>query len=328
MPDLIASYSTNAWRVGLWVLAVVLLAWRAWSAQRRLIGIGIVWWMLGILPVLALQTFTYRHYLYPALPGLALALCCTAECVVMRVARLVRPEGRPERVLAIVLSASVLLYAVQAERRIHARLAARVAGSSLALDPVLRRQEVAQHAIASMRSFLGPGNAKIAVLSPPGAGRVFGARSGREYATVPRGGRPYNLLAESLDHGRAVRLFFPQVDTVAFLEHWTPAYDPYLLFLPAQDGSMVGVGRGARAHAETARWMLENGWHEQARDYLRDVLVAYPNDPVLRLALSGALVQLGDEPAALEELREIVRRTPEDSIAIAAREILRERTRR
>jgi hypothetical protein len=332
MPDMVTSYDREAWRVGLWVAGLLLVAWRSCVGGRRSIGIGASWWMLGLLPVLPLRFQTYRHYLYPALPGLALAAAATTQCLLSRLVSLLRirepagegggPHTRHNLVLTAVLATVALVYAGRADQLIEARLQARLSGTELPLDPVLRRQETARRALLSFREFLPPGGTRVVILTPEGLGLVFGARTGKQYTKVPPNQHPYDLLEESLDHGRAVRLFYPQVDSVAFAHHWSTAYRDFELFLPYVDGYLLGVGRGPQSHASAAQWMLENAWYLPARDYLKETLVAWPDDPVLRFAYSGALLKTGDSAGAFGQLREIMRRAPDDSLAATARMIL------
>lgn len=155
---------------------------------------------------------------------------------------------------------------------------------------------------------------------------MFGARTGREYAVDslrrPPGPRPYDLLAESLDHGGAVRLFFPRVDSVRFIDRWTPEVASYQLFLPYQNGFLEGVGAGIPGHVRAARWMFEQGWFARAADYLGDVIAVYPMDPDLRLARGIALIKRGDPAAAHAKLRQVLRLAPDSEAATAARGLL------
>lgn len=330
LPDRVSSFDPQAWRTGIWLYLAIGAAWWRMRSERRQIGLGIAWWLIALLPVLGLRFQTYRHYLYPALPGLCLAVAVVVARVLSRVtARSPAPgaERTLGRVAAGILLVGIVAYALQAQRLILARRAARIPGTELAFDPFTRRQEVARNAVESLAHFLPPsGPVHVAVFSPPGAGRMFGARSGREYAVDslnrPPGPRPYDLLEESLDHGGVVRLFFPRVDSVRFIDRWTPAVASYQLFLPFQNGRLKGVGAGIPAHVRAARWMFEQGWFARAADYLGDVIAFYPMDPDLRLARGFALIQRGDPAGARAELREVLRLAPNSEAAAAARGLL------
>jgi len=326
LPDLVSSYDPRAWRVGICVVLGALASWRAFGTAEPALRIGSAWYVLGLLPVLPLEHLTYRHYLYPAIPGLALVAAGTAvhsmEWLVPRARR--EPAGGRAafRIAAVLATVGVLAYAVAAERLVRKRLSARVAGTELALDPVYRRQEFAEQALLSMGRQIRPEQRQIGILLPEGTGRVFGARSGREYRQAQQGRPPYDLLEESLDHGRAIQLYFPWVDSVAFIVQWAPGFRDFDLFLPFRGGVLAGVGTGPASHQEVARWMMENRWYPQARDYLRSVLEAYPSDATLRLGYGAALFRSGDREGAIAQLQEVVRMAPRDSAAIAARAVL------
>jgi hypothetical protein len=115
-----------------------------------------------------------------------------------------------------------------------------------------------------------------------------------------------------------VRLFFPFVDSVSFIDHWTPRYADDLLFLASQDGTLLPAGSGPDAHKAVGQFLLKQGWHAPARDYLGDVLVKYPDDPDLRLLYATALFELGERASALEQLDRIARSAPATDAGRAA----------
>jgi hypothetical protein len=174
MPDLISTYNVHAWRWAMVVYAFVALA--AWQvpAQRGTIAIGLAWWVLALIPVLPLATHTYRHYFYAALPGLALAVTAAAAGLLARFATErgdashVR-DTRPAAVTAAVLVAFSVVYAVRADQQIERRARAHIAGVDLALDPVLRRQEVAGRALGSIARSLDAGSRRLAIRARSGA---------------------------------------------------------------------------------------------------------------------------------------------------------------
>jgi hypothetical protein len=151
LPDLVSSYDPRAWRVGIWVAGGALASWRAFGSVEPAIRIGSTWYVLGLLPVLPLEHLTYRHYLYPAIPGLALVVAGSAVHSMAWLVRRAMGEsagGREAlRIATVLATVGVLAYAVAAERLVRKRLSARVAGTELALDPVYRRQEFAEQAL-------------------------------------------------------------------------------------------------------------------------------------------------------------------------------------
>jgi hypothetical protein len=324
MPDRISSFDPSAWRIGMAVTGFLVLAWSALPGIRRMIGVGLAWWLLGLLPVLPLESQTYRHYVYPALPGLALAIAASVAGLLGW--RLESLAGSPRAARSVAVAGGVALaglaiaYGLRAEHLIVERLTARLPNFDLALDPTIRRRDVALRALTSLAPVIGrggPGAMRIAILSPEGAGRLFGARSGREYARPPAGQHARSLIDVSLNHGWVVRLFFPQVDSVAFVSRWSPADRDFLLFLPYQDGTLEAFGSGP----EAAR-RLQLGLAPQVSDYLRSVLEV-SDDPALRLAYAVALAKAGERDSARAVLHGMASAGGSDSTGRAAERLLR-----
>jgi hypothetical protein len=122
-PDLVSSFNTTAWHVGLPLyLAIGLLYWRL-PSERFAIRFGMAWWLLGLLPVLGLEFQTYRHYLYPALPGLALvAASLMVRFVSSAVVVVAATAKRRAAIAALILAVLVVSYAARANRLITRRL--------------------------------------------------------------------------------------------------------------------------------------------------------------------------------------------------------------
>jgi hypothetical protein len=328
IPDLVSSFDPTAWHVGVFVYGLILLSWIALGRERPLIQVGAAWWGAGLLPVLILQFQTYRHYLYPALPGLALIVATVMSSLASGLVRLTRGRGgvaddpfkwAPQSWAAGILAVCVLAYAVRASSLIAARIQARVPGTVLALDPLVRRQEVARNAIISLAQSLNTrSRTHVAVFSPEGTGIVLGARSGRRYAGPAAARGAYSLLEASLDGGGAVKLFFPNVDTIAFIGRWAQRYADYDLFLESANGHLLHFGSGPEAHETLGRVLLEQGLYSQARDYLVEVLERYPDDANIRLLFASAVFKLGDRTRAIQELDWIVRTSPDTDAGRAA----------
>lgn len=328
IPDLVSSFDPNAWKVGLWVLMALVLAWRVLGKCERAIGLGFWWFLLGIAPVLPLLLQTYRHYLYPALPGLAIALAAAIIGLLERLLSVIHRSGRGDgkppshwRVLTACAVIVALLYGMRARALVIARTELRVAGTELAMDPVIRRREVAFNALASLAP-LGRLPKNVAILQPVGTTRVFGARSGSEYARVPVGQRPYNLLEESLDQGDAIRLFYPEVDSVVFLDAWSEKYRDFDLFVPHLEGTMAPMGTGPGAHIRVAQWLARFGYFEPASNHLKSALTVYPADRPLRLVYGQMLIGSGQKVEGARELRIIA--AVADSSGVEAQRALRE----
>jgi hypothetical protein len=324
MPDLVSTYSTAAWRSGIIVLGMLGIAyWRA-PTQRPAIGLGLAWWITGLIPVLGLRFQTYHHYLYPALPGLALAIAGLIVGLAWGASIFAaRSADRRAAFVTALVSACVVGYALRANHLIATRLETFIPGTNLPLDPVIRRRVVAERAILSLAGRLNARQSRLVILSPEGTQTVRGTRSSREYPASASSQAPYDLLRESLDRGAALRVFFPQLDSVAFVSNWTPAYRDGDLFLSYPGGYLVGGGTGPQAAEGITMWMFQAGWYRPAREYLGTVVATYPDRPSLRIAYAGALFKLGDTLAAVLELEEVIRTAPHDSSASRAQMILR-----
>jgi hypothetical protein len=259
LPDLVSSQDTSAWRVGLPVFAVLLLGLWKLESRRSVIGLGLVWWIAGLLPVLPLRYQTYRHYLYPALPGLALAVAATLDGLL---AELGRSRAMARAGLGAGLVSVLLIgYAFLSNILTIQRLDARVPGTTMALDPAIRRSQLAREALFSMARSLPVGtHSWVVLLEPADAIHVYGARTGRVYEKLPAGASPYDLLRESLENGGAVRLYFPEVDSVTFARQWQDSFRSGELFVPDPAGGLRAFGRGDSAAIGAGHWMLAQGW--------------------------------------------------------------------
>jgi hypothetical protein len=119
----------------------------------------------------------------------------------------------------------------------------------------------------------------LLILEPEGTGRVFGARSGREYG-APVHAR-YDLLKESLDGGGAVNVFLPPVRRVDFAARWSSRFSGHDLFLPYMEGALAGFGKSPEGYAKAVDWMVQQRMVPQARVLIESLLVVYPDSPEL-----------------------------------------------
>jgi len=322
LPDLVSSFDVEAWRLGLPIAVVLVLALILTRARDVAVVLGTMWWLAGILPVLALVTQTYRHYMYASQPGFAIA----AAAIVIGTARSSLrigglAPGSAARAAGACAGVVAVLYAWQAGRLIDHRLAERVEGGTLALDPIVRRREVAQNAIRSLREALGPQPVRLAILMY-GPRTILGARSGKQYTEIV-GARAYSLLEASTDNGRTIRLFFPQVDTVVFLDRWRPEYDDFVMVLPLDRGNLQLIGQGPEAHLLFSRWLLDSKEYRTAAEHLGPVLERYPEDADLRMLFAAALARLEEDAESKRQLEEVVRTPPAGATRTAAESLLR-----
>ena len=328
IPDLIRSYDTRAWRIGVVVLGVILAASFMRNDAGRLVRRGAAWALMALLPVLLLANHVYGHYMYEAIVGLALA--AGALLVLLLSLFLGRPlaqGGTPNGavrggILVIAVCALGVAYALASDRRIGERLGRRVPGTPIALDPFVRKMEVARNAITSMGQYVNDTTRRVVILTPTRAGRVFGVESGSKGPESPSTRQGYNLLGSVLDGGHALRVFYRGIDSVAVLEDWSERYRDFDLFLPTMEGYLRGFGSGAAAHAQLMGTLLQEGFPDAARSHGDVAVKAYPTDPLLRLVLGGALFRCGDSEGAVRELRVAGELTTDSAMAEGIRQVL------
>jgi hypothetical protein len=353
VPDAIGNYDAAAWKVGVWPLAALALAAALSRSRRRAILFGSAWWLLGLAPVLPLLSHTYGHYLYVPMAGFALAGAAAIEALVAGIARVAggaarapaparapragdtkgapRPRAQAAPVRggrgwpALATAAFVVLaigFAVRSEFLLRARVHARLGSTQLALDPFTRKMEVAVRALSTLSGQLDRARDSVVVFTPPGLGRTVSATTGLDVAAVPAGVAYYDVVERVLGGGLTVRLFEPRLDSVVFVNRWTPDYREFNLFTEGPGGRLVKMGRGPRAHDRLASLLLGGGYHAQAREYLGEVVRAYPGDRGTRLLYAVALSGTGEVDSARAHARLLVEGAPPDTVTALARKVL------
>jgi hypothetical protein len=316
-PDLAGVTATSPWSAGAWLTpALVLIAvvtWR-WS---RLAAVGAAWWVLSLAPVLPFKYHLYAHYAYEPRAGLGMALGGFAGWLSARLPRSARAAATAWA-LAVVL---VFAHAARSGALLERRYSVLRAGSELPLDSFVRRSELARRVVQGFgRQLHGP-HARVVIFTPREGMQLFSARTGEIVqgdSLSPR----YFLLPAVIDQGRALRLLYPALDSVAFVDRWTPGYRDFDLFVTGTDGAIKGLGRGLEAQVALASRLLAIRYDATAREQLGAAVPLWPDDPRLRFAYGVALARTGDPEAALQQFRELVLRAPSDTLAAVARQLL------
>jgi hypothetical protein len=311
-----AGISESAWKLGL--AGAALIALGAW-AGRKGAGLGLLgalWWLLALLPVLPLIHHSYLYYLYTPLAGLAIWAAGLLELPVVPRAGIAA--------VAVAAAAALLAgaYAARSNQLLSARLDEQLEGAPIPRDPYLRKSEMARNAAGDMRAYVTSGGRRGMFLTPAGSQKIYDAASGQMLDPAASHRHLYNLFEECLDHGRALRALYPQLDTVAFVDRWTPAYSNFDILIYSGDGHVMNLGRGLEGHHSLVNGMLSYQYFEAARQHLETVVPLYPDDPKLRWWYSYTLGKLGDPAGSREQLVELVRRAPQDSLALRARALL------
>ena len=326
VPDATALVDTQAWRVGLVPLMAMALAALLSRSLRGVIVFGFAWWVLGLAAVLPLAAHTYGHYLYVPMVGWALAgtgvLLAAGRGIARPVPRAPKRNTAPLRVAEVALVVLAIGFAARSEMVFRERVSARLGSTAFALDPFTRKMEVAQRAISTLTGQLDREHDSVVVFNPPGLGKSVMSSTGREVDAPPLGATQYDVVEAVLGGGRALHLFEPRIDSMVFAQRWTPAYRGFSLFSEGPGGSMIGFGRGPLSHSKLGRLLLGNGYNAQARGYLADVVLAYPEDRLLRLLFAIALSRTGDPDSARSSARLVVEGAPSDTISAIARRLL------
>jgi hypothetical protein len=261
LPDLAATPEPGAWRLLAAVAAgLALVAWRA-PSLRRPIALGSTWFVASGLPVFVLAHHMYAQYLYGPLAGLAIVAAALFDSGLRRLPGAasggnVRARVRREAiaatsrnagvVAALGAGALVLALAWQANTLVARRVALRLPMADLPADPLTRKMAVAERTVGSMREQRDPAARRAILYSPPGPRRLLGALNGRTYqADAGRAG--YDLFAEVLDRGAALRVFFPTLEGVEFRDSWSSSMRSAQLYWRRPDATLVSFGTGAPA---------------------------------------------------------------------------------
>jgi hypothetical protein len=332
VPDMAGGFSTTAWRIGLPVTfalaALAALSWRRSPAG----GGGALWWLLGLVPVLPLLQHSYLAYLYVPLAGFAMTLGAGVEWGMgrwfpARAAARSRSRALPWRAPAmlswVVVAAAILAHAARSGAMLDERARARVPGGDLPLDSFVRKCEVARRVADRFGRSIQGDHVNAVFLTPYEGALAYDVRTGRR-VSAESSARRYALTSTVLDQGRALRALYPNVDSVAFVDHWIPGYEDFDLFLLGAAGRIRPLGRGLEAQVSLATLLLSGGLYRTAREQLAVAVEQWPDDARLRLNYCAALAQTGEREAGLVQLEEILRRTPADSLAQVARQVLKQ----
>ncbi|MEK7823450.1 MAG: tetratricopeptide repeat protein [Candidatus Eisenbacteria bacterium] len=334
LTGLVSVISPHAWPVGVAGSLVIVLVVVAARRTTRLPAFGAVWWLLALVPVLPLLHHTYAYYLYVPLAGLAMWFAGAIEWAMGALAARTRPAGghgrAPARaalrlaapglaVAAAVVSLLAVGHAWWSDRLIAERVALRMQGTGVPLDPDLRKSEIARHASAAVAKHLAGRPGRVAFLLPESLRQIYSTATGEVLAATTPGSESYTMLAGALDDGRGLRALHANVDSVAFLPGWKVGYADFELFAQGRDGTVFSLGRGPDGYAEAGAAMLGSGDVKPARELLEGALSEFPSHARLRFQYAHALHLDGDSLAMRRQLEELVRRSPADPLAARVR---------
>ncbi len=341
-PGLVSAIAPDAWPAG--AAATVLLAILARVARRAALppALGVSWWLLALLPVLPLLHHSYLYYLYVPMAGIAMVAAGMAGWAERwAVARSGRPgdrrgagtarsrgtpgaatrQARTGALPAIIRSlviALVIAHGVHADRLLAGRYAARMGGTGIALDPDLRKSEIARHASEAVGKRLSGRPGRVAFLLPAGLEQVYSTATGELREAASDSGS-YSMIAGALDDGRGLRALHPNVDSVVFLRGWSAGHGDFEMFSQGRDGTVYPLGRGADGYAEAGAAIIAGGAPGPARLLLEGALSEFPDHAPLRYQYARWFYKAGDTLAMRRQLDELMRRTPDHPLAARVR---------
>ena len=290
LPDLVRSLDPQAWHIGLPFIAMMVGLAVVLRNARALICLGLGWWILGLGPVLLFTHSTYPHYMYVALPGLAIAVAAATSAAFTAIwdwyavhrGGVGRRGPAEQFARASVVILIVIAYSVQAARLVGERYSLRVEGSEYPLDPQIRSMVVAGRAVYSLAADPPQPHTRLAILTGLGSVQVWGARSGLAHtlASVPQGA--YDLVSAVLDGGRALRVFFPQLDSVVCSPSWNRGLRGFSVAVSVGNGELVSYGPGLTDNLAVARDLAHTGDLAGAAAYRESLQVAYPEERLLK----------------------------------------------
>ena len=245
-----------AWAaVAIAVLAGLVLF--AHHSRSRAARAGLVLWAVTLLPVLPLVHAVYEHYLYLPRAGFALVLATLVA----------GHEGRARRWAWAGAGFLAAVHALTAILFLGAMKNARIPELGLPRDSFLRRMEIIRNASRSVRGRLGPGPLRIVVYTPPGAAKLFDARTGKEAGSGEGYEFKQNLVEATLDEGRGLRALEPAIADVRFTEQPGAPDSGWVLATNIGDGRLAFHGAAPEAHAAMADFWERLGYAAAAASH-------------------------------------------------------------
>ena len=188
-------------------------------------GYCILWFLLMLLPVIPLTGHPYHYYLYVPLAG----FCPALGISLARWFKRSHGEALVSVCMIVFFLANSMLLMSKIERRT-------VSNSVRRQDPVFDRALVSQALISDIRDLRLPAATKLVLISP-----LREIREGKiaEHPFLVMGGSYWDTnLRSAVAEGLGIRLFFPQVDTVAFADNLTPEFQDFFAIGYKWDGHL------------------------------------------------------------------------------------------
>jgi hypothetical protein len=261
LPGLLANVLTyTGWTANLCILTVrhyqdavdpLVYAWGAgllavWAAgfldpglRRRGWSVGGELYLACLLPVLPLGHHTYHYYLYASLLGFGWCVGAAADLLLERWSGAEGERAGAGRIPAAGSRAGGWIVALALVALLTANgalLTRKIESMPMPISPVLHadatvdRTTIARSAIASLAGSAPPRGSRLLFWSPIARSLARDSGPGESYFEA-------NVRAALFD-GLAVRLFFPQVDSVAFVTSYAPRPEPWRYAVYRPDGRL------------------------------------------------------------------------------------------
>jgi hypothetical protein len=272
-----------------------LAAWRMPKARGAIARAALLF-MLTVMPVLPLVRHSYLYYLYlPLIPFWLLG-----GAYLGTVSRRYIP--------AVIIALFMLHSGLNGVRH---RTAER--GKGMLEDPILRYAAVAEAAVTSFRAEGGIGPGDYLILTHMSQKPVDLTKGLKDLDRRQR--VRFALVERALLGGEALRLFFPAIQRVHFVEDTesgsVPGWQQMHLYVTYQMGLMKRLGYGEEGRLTYAQKQFENGFYDQAKREFTVLLGLHPDDPRLLHALGQIARMQGDSlglQTMIERLEEVASR--------------------
>jgi hypothetical protein len=296
--DLIALVEPGSWNIGLWLGgAAIALGWRLRKSPA--VPVGLVWWLVFLLPVLSLARHTYLYYLYVPWIGGAIA---TAAMVRAALDRLPRKVAVP-----LGLAALAAYVGVQANCIWIRETATR---DSLPVDRTIREAVLLGNALPALREAGLEAGAGVLFVSPvtrPRFDLITGAPTRPEDLAQRRSYRP---LEAAMRGGETLRLFVPAIRYLGFAKTISKDREWADCFHYGQRGELEYWGRGQDALLRQGLTQLDGHLWVEAESTFTRVRSLRDTIPAALVGQIRALTGEGRTSEAQHLLGELMRRWP------------------
>jgi hypothetical protein len=309
-PDRITEYQEGLAGWGLILPLLLGLTFWRYSKSRRPIVHASLLFVLLLLPVLPLVRHSYFYYLYlPLVPFWLLVGSLLGNI--------------PRRSLAAGILVLFILHAALLGMR-HRRA---INEGGVLADPILRYAALAENAVESIRETNGVTQGHLLVMAPSVQHSVDLAKGLRGSETAGR--KTYLLVERALIGGRALKIFFPAIETVTFQtpQGETPAWHDKQLYWTYGPGEIIYLGYGEEGRFNLVQLCMSSGDYNRAEVEVRAILGHRPDNPGLIFMLGQIALKQGNEAkleSALEQLESLANEEARPGMATKALNALKQ----